>query len=90
MYNNVIVSRGLRLACCSLVIQYQLQRRSPWLSVTFQWQTWLVLITALVLLGLVPYVVHCMMTAFTHPPPPTTFKVAAATFGLLTEILLIK
>ncbi len=72
------------------LVQYQLQRRSPWRSVSFQWQTWLVLITAFALLGLVPYVVHCMMTAFTNPPPPSTFKVAAASFGLLTEILLIK
>lgn len=71
-------------------MQYQLQWSSPWRSVSFQWQTWLVLITVFVLLGLVPYVVHCMMTAFTSPPPPSTFKVAAASFGLLTEILLIK
>ncbi|XP_026202081.1 uncharacterized protein LOC113152830 isoform X2 [Anabas testudineus] len=79
-----------RLRCIICKAKYQLQRRSPWWSVTVQWQTWLVLITALVLLGLVPYVVYCMMTAFTNPPPPTTFKVAAATFGVLTEILLIK
>lgn len=72
------------------LVQYQLQRSSPWRSVVFQWRTWLVLITALVVLGLVPYVVYCMMTAFTNPPPPSTFKVAAASFGLLTEILLIK
>lgn len=70
--------------------QYQLQWTSPWRSVSLQWQTWLVLITAFVLVGLVPYVVYCMMTAFTNPPPPTTFKVAAASFGLLSEILLIK
>ncbi|KAE8293794.1 hypothetical protein D5F01_LYC06731 [Larimichthys crocea] len=69
---------------------YQLQRSSPWRSVSFRWQTWLVLITALALLGLVPYVVHCMMTTFTNPPPPSSFKLAAASFGLLTEILLIK
>ncbi|KAJ4942989.1 hypothetical protein JOQ06_005501 [Pogonophryne albipinna] len=30
------------------------------------------------------------MTAFTNPPPSITFKVAAASFGLLTEILIIK
>ncbi|KAK5869298.1 hypothetical protein PBY51_024027 [Eleginops maclovinus] len=30
------------------------------------------------------------MTAFTNPPPSITFKVAAASFGLLTVILLIK
>ncbi|KAK9519856.1 hypothetical protein VZT92_022559 [Zoarces viviparus] len=40
-------------------------------------------------------VVHCMMTAFTAPPPPLTsrvqeVKVAAAFYGLLTEILQIK
>ncbi|XP_070687679.1 uncharacterized protein [Pempheris klunzingeri] len=79
-----------RLQCIVCKAKYQLQRRSPWRSVSFQWQTWLVLITALVLLGLVPYVVHCMMTTFTSPPPPSTFKLAAASFGLLTEILLIK
>ncbi|XP_042273780.1 uncharacterized protein LOC121901146 isoform X2 [Thunnus maccoyii] len=79
-----------RLRCIVCKAKYQLQRRSPWRSVSVQWQTWLVLIIAFVLLGLVPYLVHCMMTAFTDPPPPSTFKVAAASFGLLTEILLIK
>ncbi|XP_071343330.1 uncharacterized protein [Trachinotus anak] len=79
-----------RLRCIICKAKYQLQWSSPWRSVSFQWQTWLVLITVFVLLGLVPYVVHCMMTAFTSPPPPSTFKVAAACFGLLTEILLIK
>nr|XP_020465710.1 uncharacterized protein LOC109965756 isoform X2 [Monopterus albus]XP_020465711.1 uncharacterized protein LOC109965756 isoform X2 [Monopterus albus] len=79
-----------RLRCIICKAKYQLQRSSPWRSVSFQWQTWLVLITAFVLLGLVPYVVHYMMTAFTNPPPPNTFKVAAALFGFLTEILLIK
>ncbi|XP_023272255.1 uncharacterized protein LOC111662585 isoform X2 [Seriola lalandi dorsalis] len=79
-----------RLRCIICKAKYQLQWSSPWRSVSFQWQTWLVLITVFVLLGLVPYVVHCMMTAFTSPPPPSTFKVAAASFGLLTEILLIK
>ncbi|XP_051233062.1 uncharacterized protein LOC127350445 [Dicentrarchus labrax] len=79
-----------RLRCIVCKAKYQLQRSSPWRSVTFRWQTWLVLITAFVLLGLVPYVVHCMMTAFTKPPPPSTFKLAAVSFGLLTEILLIK
>ncbi|XP_050933030.1 uncharacterized protein LOC108878890 [Lates calcarifer] len=79
-----------RLRCIICKAKYQLQWNSPWRSISFQWQTWLVLITVFVLLGLVPYVVHCMMTAFTSPPPPSTFKVAAASFGLLTEILLIK
>ncbi|XP_068446107.1 uncharacterized protein [Clinocottus analis] len=79
-----------RLRCIICKAKYQLQRTSPWRSVSFQWQTWLVLITAFVLLFLAPYVVHCMMTAFTDPPPPITFKVAAASYGLLTEILLIK
>uniref|UniRef100_UPI0037E86FD9 uncharacterized protein n=1 Tax=Semicossyphus pulcher TaxID=241346 RepID=UPI0037E86FD9 len=79
-----------KLRCIVCKAKYQLQRTSPWRSVSFQWQTWLVLITALALLGLVPYVVYRMMTAFTNPPPPSTFKVAAASFGLLTEILLIK
>ncbi|XP_029005016.1 uncharacterized protein LOC114854608 [Betta splendens] len=79
-----------RLRCVICKAKYQLQRRSPWLSLALQWRTWLVLITVLVLLCLVPYAVHCMMTVFTDPPPPTTFKVAAATFGLLMEFLLIK
>ncbi|XP_034439263.1 uncharacterized protein LOC117760389 isoform X2 [Hippoglossus hippoglossus] len=79
-----------RLRCIICKAKYQLQWSSPWRWVSSQWQTWLVLITALVLLGLVPYVVYCMMTLFTSPPPPSTFKVAAASFGLLTEILLIK
>ncbi|XP_054458399.1 uncharacterized protein LOC129094309 [Anoplopoma fimbria] len=79
-----------RLHCIICKAKYQLQRSSPWRSLGFEWQTWLVLITAFVLLGLVPYVVYCMMTGFTSPPPPITFKVAAASFGLLTEILLIK
>ncbi|XP_041861550.1 uncharacterized protein LOC121652696 [Melanotaenia boesemani] len=79
-----------RLRCIICKAKYQLQRSSPWQLLCFQWQTWLVLITAVVLLGLVPYVVHCMMTAFTNPPPPITFKVAAVSFGVLTELLLIK
>ncbi|XP_029285892.1 uncharacterized protein LOC115007250 isoform X2 [Cottoperca gobio] len=79
-----------RLHCIICKAKYHLQRSSPWWAVSFQWQTWLVLITALVLMSLVPYVVYCMMTTFTKPPPPSTFKVAAASFGLLTEILLIK
>lgn len=80
----------MRLSFFLPPVQYLLQRSSPWRSVSFRWQTWLVLITALVLLGLVPYVVHRMMTAFTNPPPPGTFQLAAASFGVLTEILLIK
>ncbi|KAM9848313.1 uncharacterized protein ACBR49_007671 [Aulostomus maculatus] len=79
-----------RLHCVVCQAKYHLQRSSPWRSVSLQWQTWLVLIIACMLLGLVPYVVHCMMTAFSNPPPPSTFKVAAASFGLLSEILLIK
>ncbi|XP_028259765.1 uncharacterized protein LOC114434639 isoform X2 [Parambassis ranga] len=79
-----------RLRCIICKAKYQLQRNSPWRSVSFQWQTWLVLIVLFALMGLVPYVVHCLMTAFTKPPPPSTFKVAAASFGILTEILLIR
>ncbi|XP_028443394.1 uncharacterized protein LOC114561536 isoform X1 [Perca flavescens] len=79
-----------RLRCIICKAKYQLQRSSPWWSLSFQWQTWLALIAACVLLALVPYVVYCMMTTFTNPPPPNTFKVAATSFGLLTEILLIK
>ncbi|KAK2835989.1 hypothetical protein Q5P01_016473 [Channa striata] len=79
-----------RLRCIICKAEYQLQRRSPWRSIPFQWQMWLVLIAALVLLALVPYAVYCMLTSLTNPPPPITFKVAAATFGCLTEILLIK
>ncbi|XP_068175575.1 uncharacterized protein [Antennarius striatus] len=91
---SVWIQRGCgnedRLRCIICKAKYQLQRSSPWRLMSFRWQTWLVLITAFVLLGLVPYVVHCMMTAFTDPPPPFSFKMAAASFGLLTEILLIK
>ncbi|PWA14529.1 hypothetical protein CCH79_00011066 [Gambusia affinis] len=67
---------------------YQLQRTSPWRSVSSQWKTWLVLVTVLLLMGLAPFVVHCLMTAFHDPSPPITFKVAAALFGFLTELLL--
>ncbi|XP_047443035.1 uncharacterized protein LOC125009282 [Mugil cephalus] len=79
-----------RLRCIICRAKYQLQRSSPWRSVSFQWRTWLVLITTFVLLGLVPYVVHRLMTAFTNPPPSSTFKVATVSFGLLSEILLLK
>ncbi|XP_070817586.1 uncharacterized protein [Chaetodon trifascialis] len=79
-----------RLRCIACKAKYQLQRSSPWRSVSVQWQTWLVVIAVVFFLGLVPYVVHCMMTAFTNPPPHSTFKLAAISFGLLTEILLIK
>ncbi|XP_026013468.1 uncharacterized protein LOC113015627 isoform X1 [Astatotilapia calliptera] len=79
-----------RARCIICKAKYQLQRSSPWRSVSFQWQTWLVLITATVLMSLVPYAVYCMMTAFTSPPPPSTFKVAAIFFGILTETLFIK
>ncbi|XP_032381004.1 uncharacterized protein LOC116695065 [Etheostoma spectabile] len=79
-----------RLRCIICKAKYQLQRSSPWRSLGFRWQTWLVLIAACVLLALVPYVVYCMMTAFTNPPPPISFNVAAASFGVLTEIILIK
>ncbi|XP_022047693.2 uncharacterized protein LOC110949777 [Acanthochromis polyacanthus] len=79
-----------RLRCIICKAKYQLQWSSPWQLVSFQWRTWLVLITVFVLLALVPYVVYCMMTAFTNPAPPITFKIAAVAFGILTEILLIK
>ncbi|XP_011472082.1 uncharacterized protein LOC105353880 [Oryzias latipes] len=79
-----------RLQCIICKAKYQLQRRSPCWSLSVQWQTWLVLITAIILMGLVPYVVHCMMTAFPNNPPPITFKLATAAFGILTELLLIK
>lgn len=79
-----------RLRCIICKAKYQLQWSSPWRSVGFQWQTWLVLISVFALLGLVPFAVYYMMTVFTSPPPPSTFKVAAASFGLLTEIMLIK
>ncbi|KAM9384695.1 uncharacterized protein KZ484_006411 [Pholidichthys leucotaenia] len=79
-----------RLRCIICKAKYQLQRCSPWRSMSFQWQTWLVLIAALALLGLVPYVVYCMMTSFTNPRPHISFRLAAATFGVMTEILLIR
>lgn len=79
-----------KLRCVVCKAKYQLQRISPWRMVSSQWRTWLVLIMTLALLCLVPYAAYCMMTAFTNPSPPRTFKVAAACFGLLTEILLMK
>ncbi|XP_041791327.1 uncharacterized protein LOC121605479 [Chelmon rostratus] len=79
-----------RLRCIVCKAKYQLQRTSPWRSLSIRWQTWLVLTVVVFFMALVPYVVHCMMTAFTDPPPHSTFKLAAACFGLLTEILLIK
>lgn len=79
-----------RLRCAICKAEYQLQKISPWRWVSVQWQTWAVLITGLALLALVPYAAYRMMTTLTNPPPPITFKVAAASFGLLTEILLIK
>ncbi|KAM4629109.1 uncharacterized protein ACJ7VT_001489 [Polymixia lowei] len=79
-----------RMTCIVCKAEYQLQRSSPWWSVGCRWQTWLTLVTACVLLGLVPYVAHRLMTAFNNPPPPSSFKVAAACFGLLTEALLLK
>ncbi|KAF6728675.1 hypothetical protein FQA47_023300 [Oryzias melastigma] len=51
-----------RLQCIICKAKYQLQRRSPWRSLSVQWQTWLALITAIILMGAVPYVVHCLMT----------------------------
>ncbi|XP_054646368.1 uncharacterized protein LOC129189080 [Dunckerocampus dactyliophorus] len=79
-----------RLHCVVCKAKYQLRRRPPWRSLSFQWQTWLAVLLVCVLLGLVPYAVHCMMTAFSDPPPPATFRVAAASFGVLAEVLLIK
>lgn len=81
---------GDRLQCTVCQAKYQIQRRSPWRSLSVQWQTWLVLVPVFVLLCLVPYFVYYMMTAFTNPPPPRVFILAAACFGLLSEILLIK
>ncbi|XP_032428921.1 uncharacterized protein LOC116726344 [Xiphophorus hellerii] len=77
------------LRCVICKAKYQLQRTSPWRSLSSQWRTWLVLITVLLLMGLAPFVVHCLMTAFHDPSPPITFKVAAALFGFLTELLLV-
>ncbi|RVE73764.1 hypothetical protein OJAV_G00034710 [Oryzias javanicus] len=72
------------------VEMYQLRRRSPWRSLAVQWQTWLALITTIILMGALPYVVHCMMTAFPNNRSHITFKLAAGTFGFLSELLLIK
>ncbi|KAM3620110.1 uncharacterized protein V6R79_018451 [Siganus canaliculatus] len=79
-----------RLRCSVCKAKYQLQRSSPWRLMSAQWQTWIVLIITFTFLGLVPYAVHCMMTAFNDPPPSSTFKIAAVLFGVLTEILLMK
>ncbi|KAI1889371.1 hypothetical protein AGOR_G00178570 [Albula goreensis] len=76
--------------CSVCNAEYQLHRRPPWKSVLRQWQAWLVLAVTLALLGLVPYVVFRMMTAFRNPPPHSLFKAAAVCFGLLTETLLLK
>lgn len=78
-----------RLWCIVCRAKYEVRRTSPWHSVVLQWQTWLVLSTVVVFLGLVPFIVHWLMTAFDDPPPPIPFKVAAASFGLLMESLLI-
>ncbi|KAM4574349.1 uncharacterized protein V3H82_008998 [Fundulus diaphanus] len=78
-----------KLRCVICKAKYQLQRSSPWRSVSFQWQTWLILITVILLMGLVPFVVYCLMAAFENPPPPITFKVAAVAFGFLAELLLM-
>lgn len=73
-----------------LTVQYQLQKRSPWRVLCRQWQPWMVLLTVLVLMGLVSYIVHCLMILVNNPPPPTAFKMASVSFGLLTHILLLR
>lgn len=78
-----------KLRCVICKAKYQLQRSSPWRFVSSQWKTWLVLITAVLFMGLVPFVVRCLMTALDDPPPSMTFKVAAALFGVVSELLLI-
>ncbi|KAJ8418524.1 hypothetical protein AAFF_G00000230 [Aldrovandia affinis] len=76
--------------CSVCNAEYHLQRSPAWRSVLRHWQAWLVLAVTLALLGLVPYVVFRMMTAFQNPPPHSLFKAAAVCFGLLTETLLMK
>lgn len=49
----------------------------------------MVLLPAFAMLALVPYAVHCLLVAFTEPPPPVTFKMAAVASGVLMEILLL-
>lgn len=71
-------------------VQYQLQKRSPWRVLCRQWQPWMVLLAVLVLMGLVSYIVHCLMILVNNPPPPTAFKMASVSFGVLAQILLLR
>lgn len=80
----------ITVALSSAAVQYQLQKRSPWRVLCLQWKLWLVLIAAVLLMGLVSYVVHCLMVFIDNPPPPRAFKMASVIFGLLAEILLLK
>ncbi|KAK6313678.1 hypothetical protein J4Q44_G00151370 [Coregonus suidteri] len=69
---------------------YQLQRQSPWRWLCCQWQSWVLLVSATALLGLlVPYLVYFMMT-LQNPPAPAVFKAAAVCFGLIADALLLK
>lgn len=49
----------------------------------------MVLLPASVVFALVPYAVYCLLVAYTEPPPPITFKMAAVASGVLMEILLL-
>lgn len=80
----------LHIAFFFPAVQYQLQKRSPWRVLCLQWETWAVLITVFVLMGLVSYMVHCLIMLIVNPPPPRVFKLASVSFGLLAEILLLK
>lgn len=77
-------------AFCVPAVQYQLQKRSPWVVLCRQWQPWMVLLTVLALMALVSYIVHCLMILVNNPPPPTAFKMASVSFGLLAQILLLR
>ncbi|XP_011612755.1 uncharacterized protein [Takifugu rubripes] len=79
-----------RLRCIVCRATYQLQKRSPWRVLCLQWEPWVVLITVFVLMGLVSYMVHCLIMLIDNPPPPRVFKLASVSFGLLAEILLLK
>ncbi|KAG7456618.1 hypothetical protein MATL_G00237780 [Megalops atlanticus] len=88
------IKKGLgakdRPRCNVCHAEYQLQVHPPWRVVASQWQSWLVLAATATLLGLVPYLVVRMMTAFKSPPPHPMFKAAAVCFGLLSVTLLLK
>lgn len=80
----------LSIASSFPAFQYQLQKRSPWRVLCCQWQPWIVLLAVLVLMGVVSYIVHCLVILVNNPPPPKAFKIASVLFGLLAQLLLLR